>query len=73
MEIKNANLWVKHARWSDFIKLIPDHSVDLILVDPPFGLKETGFDQKHYGHDANHVIRGYQEAQIETNYQDWSY
>lgn len=73
MEIKNANLWVKHASWSDFIKLIPDHSVDLILTDPPFGLKETGFDQKHYGRDDNHVIQGYQEAQIETNYQDWSY
>lgn len=72
MEIKNANLWVKHASWSDFVKLIPDQSVDLILVDPPFGLKETNFDDKHYYRANDQVLTGYQEAPSNCTYEAWA-
>ena len=71
MEIKNARLWVKQANCFDFLKEIPDQSVDLIFCDPPFGLKETGFDQNHYNRDQSYVLQGYQEAPSEYDYQTW--
>ena len=71
MEIKTNKLWVKQADWADFLKQIPDHSVDLILTDPPFGLNEIGFDRKHYNRTEQKVIAGYQEAPKNINYEDW--
>ena len=73
MEIKTTNLWVKQADCFDFLKEIPDASVDLILTDPPFGLNEKDFDQKYYNRFDKKVLKGYQEAPEELNYEDWVY
>ena len=73
MEIKTTNLWVKQADCFDFLKEIPNASVDLILTDPPFGLNEKGFDQKHYNRFDHKVLKGYQEAPEELGYEDWVY
>jgi site-specific DNA-methyltransferase (adenine-specific) len=40
---------------------IHDCSVDLLICDPPFGIKEAGFD-KHYARNQNKVLSGYVEA-----------
>jgi len=37
-----------------------ENSIDLIICDPPFGIKESNFD-KHYKRKKN-IIEGYQEA-----------
>jgi site-specific DNA-methyltransferase (adenine-specific) len=42
-------------------KYIADHSIDLIVCDPPFGIGETSFQQRHY-HRRDLVIGGYVEA-----------
>lgn len=39
----------------------PDESMDLLICDPPFGLKETGFD-KHYARWGDYIYDGYEEA-----------
>lgn len=58
MEIKTTNFWVKQTDCFDFLKEISDTSVDLILIDPPFGLNEKDFDQKHYNHFDHKVLKG---------------
>jgi len=54
----------------DTQKRIGDNSVDLGIYDPPFGLKESGFD-KHYKRDSSNVISGYKEAP--DDYEQWTY
>lgn len=73
MEIKKENIWIKEASCFDFLKEIPDESVDLILTDPPFGLKEKSFDQKHYNRLNDKVLSGYEEAPTNISYEDWVY
>lgn len=48
---------------------IPDSSVVLGIFDPPFGIKESKFDQ-HYHRDDSNIIEGYQEAP--SNYAEWT-
>lgn len=48
---------------------ITDGSVDLGIFDPPFGIKETGFD-KHYNRNPKNIIRGYKEAP--SDYMEWT-
>lgn len=46
---------------SDPVRRFGDDSVDLMICDPPFGIKEATFD-KHYNRDGQNVIEGYCEA-----------
>lgn len=73
MEIKKANLWVKNSDCIEFLREIPDNSVDLILTDPPFGLNEKQFDDKHYNRKNSKVLSGYKEAPSNILYEDWVY
>lgn len=73
MEIKNENLWIKNSDCIDFLKEIPDYSVDLILTDPPFGLGEKKFDDLHYARNNKTVVNGYKEAPNTLSYEDWTY
>lgn len=68
---KNDRLWIANCDAISFLKQLPDHSVDLILVDPPFGLQEKHFDQNHYQRDEQFVLSGYQEAPDTMTYEDW--
>jgi site-specific DNA-methyltransferase (adenine-specific) len=43
--------------------------MDLIICDPPFGIKETSFD-KHYNRNNSNIIDGYQESP--EDYHDFS-
>jgi site-specific DNA-methyltransferase (adenine-specific) len=54
----------------DSQKKIKDNSVHLGIFDPPFGIKETGFD-KHYKRDNSNVIQGYKEAP--DDYEQWTH
>lgn len=51
-------------------KKIKDNSVDLGIYDPPFGIKETGFD-KYYKRNSDNVIQGYKEAP--DDYEQWTH
>lgn len=73
MEIKNGKLWIKNDDCINFLKKIPDNSVDLILTDPPFGLGESKFDIKHYARNKNNVIKDYFEAPNNISYEEWVY
>jgi site-specific DNA-methyltransferase (adenine-specific) len=42
-------------------KHIADKSVDLVIADPPFGIKESTFE-KHYNRNEENVLGGYVEA-----------
>lgn len=71
MEIKNEKLWIKNADCFDFLKEIPDKSVDLILTDPPFGLGESTFDEKYYARSKSNILRNYVEAPKDISYEKW--
>ena len=73
MKIKTSKLWIEQADWPVFLKQVPDHSVDLILTDPPFGLNEVQFDQKHYNRSSQQVIQGYKEAPSDISYEAWAF
>jgi site-specific DNA-methyltransferase (adenine-specific) len=49
---------------------IPDNSIDLIITDPPYGIKGDTL-HKHYNRDEQHVIDGYVEIP-EDEYGDFS-
>lgn len=59
-----------HGDCIDLDKRIKDKTVDLGIFDPPFGLKETGFN-KHYKRDSSNVIPGYREAP--SDYEQWTH
>lgn len=73
MEIKNERLWIKNEDCLKFLKEIPDKSVNLILTDPPFGLNEKKFDDKHYARNSKKVVEGYEEVPVGISYEDWVY
>jgi site-specific DNA-methyltransferase (adenine-specific) len=39
-----------------------DNSFDLLICDPPFGINESSFDNKHYARKENVILSGYVEA-----------
>jgi len=49
------------------MKKIPAESVDLIIADPPFGLKFNG-KESIYNRDSNLVLEGYQEVKQSEYY-----
>lgn len=51
--------------------LLPKESFDLAIADPPFGINENSFDQKHYNRKEENVASGYREAP--SDYYRFSY
>lgn len=53
----------------DGMKKLPENSIDLIIADPPFGIK---FDRmgSQYNRNDTHVVKGYQE--IEGKYNEFT-
>lgn len=63
---------IENADAVEFVKKIEDHSVQLIICDPPFGIQEDTFD-KHYARDNTNVIAGYHTApSTNEDYYKWS-
>ena len=42
-------------------------SCDLLINDPPFGLKESAFDDSHYNRKKHNVVDGYVEFPADYN------
>jgi len=53
----------------DFMRKLPDESVDVVIADPPFGLGFTG-KESIYNRDERFVRRGYRE--VEGDYTEFS-
>ena len=68
----NKQIWIEQTDCIDFLKKLPNASVDLILTDPPFGINEKKF-QNHYNRKKELVLDGYQEAPLDISYEDWVY
>ena len=71
-EIKSETLHLSNSDAATFIKSLPDHSIQCIICDPPFGLGEDTFD-KHYARDTTNVIDGYKTAPKDAkSYEAWA-
>ena len=68
---KNDNLHLSNSDATEFIKTIPDSTLQCIICDPPFGLDEDQFE-KHYARNKDNVIDGYQTAPKDDKlYENW--
>ena len=70
---KNIGEKIDKIAYNDCIKgmqELPSESVDLIIADPPFGLKFTG-KESLYNRNSEFVVDGYQEIKI-TDYKKFS-
>lgn len=54
-----------------FIKSLPEHFLQCVICDPPFGIKEESFP-KHYARETGKIIDGYTPAP-QGDYQEWIY
>jgi len=75
MERVSDSSWINkifHGDCIEGMKMIPSNSIDLILTDPPFGLKMKHGNTSNYNRKASRVLQGYNEVQP-RDYQDFSH
>lgn len=71
LQIKTDTLHLSNSDASTFLKTLPDHTLQCVICDPPFGLGEDTFD-KHYARDSSHIIEGYKTAPKDAKqYEEW--
>jgi site-specific DNA-methyltransferase (adenine-specific) len=71
-EIKDETLHISNSDAIQFIKSLPEQSIQCVICDPPFGLDEDTFD-KHYARNSTNVIGGYQTAPSDAKlYEEWA-
>ena len=70
IELKNGNKWPLNTAYNgdclDFMRLLPDKCIDLVLTDPPYGIGESGKKRENNKSDKWNA-----PTKKEHNLKDW--